>query len=116
MVVLIREVDVAERIDGEVARAGEHGLNRRTAIAGVTASTGTGDGTDDAVGSNYADPIVEQVGDKEVAVVVQGESGGKRELRLEAGPPSPAEPLTPVPANVLICAPPAVARRIRLLK
>jgi hypothetical protein len=59
-----------------------------------------GDGSDDALGIDAADAEVQGVGEVEIALGVEAGEGGLVERGVGAGPPSPENPVVPLPARV----------------
>jgi hypothetical protein len=72
----IGEVDVAERINSHALRRVQLRLRRQTAVAVEPAHARTSDGGDEPVRADLPDPVVETVGDIEVALAVEDGGAG----------------------------------------
>lgn len=113
IVAAVADVDIAGRINGDARRKADLRVDGGTAIAREI-EVAARDGCDDAVGGDFADAVVECVGDEEIAGVVEGDAGGIEETAV-ALPPSPEKPAMPLPAMVVM-APPETLRMRALLK
>ena len=93
-VALVRDVEVARRVEGDVVREVQLGGGGGALVATKAGNTGAGKRGDDPVGRHPADAVVRGVGDEEIARGVYGDAGrglelgGSRQAAVatEAGP------------------------------
>ncbi len=88
IVAQIRDVDIAEVIDGESDRAGQHSLRGGATIAegihsGSTDGSPASDGLDNSRGkSDFANSLIFEVGDVNVFIGIDGHAVRQRQLRV----------------------------------
>jgi hypothetical protein len=116
----IGDVHVAVVIERDAGRILQVGRGGRTAIAPERGNAVAGDRRDRPVRGDPTDPVIQPVGDEDIAVTIDATPIGSFSCASMAGPPSSGSgrpcdtwPATPEPAMVVIV--PYAMRRTRLL-
>ena len=103
----VHDVEIVVPVKAESIRLVQHGFDRRTAVAAETVlSVSSHRGNDAGPGRDPAHAMVPGIREIEIAGPIEGDI--ERLIRVfawPAGPPSPANPFSPVPIGELIVGP-----------